>query len=767
MARFSCFQETPLSNPLPTRSSWGEGSQSESLTATLKRTPDNGWMALVTASRLLRATKLVNRFAIVKSRTCTAHRHQILQTNSILRPLPSVLGAVITILALIAACALAAENVLTPHRIAELRQVTTAVISPDGSRVAYTLGVPRQPNVDEDGEPWSELWIVGAHDGAARPFVTGKVSVSAVRWTADGRLIAFLAKRGDDKSKALYLIPVDGGEARKAAEIGSDIAAYTLAPDGRRAALIASEAEPEAKKKLQERGFKAEIYEEDWRPAKIWPVTLFEKAPSKPLPFEGHVYQAHWSPVDDRLLVTAAPTPSVDDSFMRQQVRVLDARTGEGLARVDNPGKLGGVAWSPDGKRIGLIAAADVHDPDPGRLMVADAAGGPLRELLPGFDGAVSHFEWAGNHTISYVAAIGVETVFAKIDVGSTAREPQPIFGPTGPVLGSLSISENGQHAALIASFPAHPPELFTWRQGDATPRRRTDSNPALEKTRLARQEVIRHKARDGLALEGILIRPLDEKPGTRYPLILAVHGGPEAHVSHGWLTTYSLPGQVAAARGMAVFYPNYRGSTGRGVAFSKLGQGDAAGKEFDDLIDAVDHLISIGLADRAKVGVTGGSYGGYATAWCSTRYSERFAAGVMFVGISDKLSKVGTTDIPNEEFYVHSLKRPWDDWKFLLERSPIYHAAQGRTPLLILHGKDDPRVNVGQSRELYRHLKLHNRAPVRLVLYPGEVHGNRKAAARLDYNLRLMQWMEHYLQGPGGAMPPMEITYTDPASGN
>jgi dipeptidyl aminopeptidase/acylaminoacyl peptidase len=669
------------------------------------------------------------------------------------------------ILALSTALCPAANDVLTPHRVAELRQVIAAAISPDGSRVAHTLSVPRQPNVDEDGEPWSELWVIGTRDGAARAFVTGKVNVSSVRWTPDGRQIAFLAKRGDDKFKALYLISADGGEARKAAELGSDIAAYSLAPDGRRVALIAGEPEPEAKKKLQDKGFKAEIYEEDWRPAKIWPATLFEKAPAKPLAFDGHVYQVHWSPVEDRLLVTAAPTPSVDDSFLRQQVRVVDANTGQILARIDNPGKLGSVAWSPDGKRIGLIAAADVHDPDPGRLMVADAADGTRRELWPGLEGQISHFEWASNDTIGYVAALGVETAFAKIDIGSTARAPQPLFGPGGLILAGLSLSGNGQHAAWLASSPVHPPELFTWSQGDTAPKRRTFSNPALEKMRLARQEVIRHKARDGLELEGVLIRPLDERPGTRYGLILAVHGGPEAHVSHGWITTYSLPGQVAAAQGIAVFYPNYRGSTGRGVAFSKMGQGDAAGKEFDDLIDAVDHLISIGLVDRAKVGVTGGSYGGYATAWCSTRYSERFAAGVMFVGISDKLSKVGTTDIPNEEYYVHSLKRPWEDWKFLLERSPIYHAAQARTPLLILHGKDDPRVNVGQSRELYRHLKLHNRAPVRLVLYPGEVHGNRKAAARLDYNLRLMQWMDHYLKGPGGAMPPTEIDYADPAA--
>jgi dipeptidyl aminopeptidase/acylaminoacyl peptidase len=661
---------------------------------------------------------------------------------------------------------LGAEELLTPHRVAELRLVTGAAISRDGSRIAYTLSVPRQPGVDDDGEPWTELWVTDAREGAPRPFVTGKVNVSAVQWTDDGTRIAFLAKRGDDKTNALYLIPVDGGEARKAAELASDISTYSLARDGRRVALVASEPLAAPKKKLQDKGFKQEIYEEEGRPAKIWLVTLFERnTNSRPLALEGHVYQVHWSPVDDRLLVAVAPTSLVDDSMMRQRVQVVEGKSGQVLARVETAGKLGPIDWSPDGKRIGLIAAADIHDPDAGRLMVAEAIGGVPRDLLPGLQGHVNQFAWSGNDSITYVAAMGVETVLSRVDVAAGAQPSRLLGGAESPIIAALSLSENAQRAALVASTPSHPAELFLWNHPDSAAKRRTDSNPGFEKLRLARQEVIRHKARDGLELEGILIRPLDEEPGERYPLILSVHGGPEAHVSHGWLTAYGTPGQVAAARGMAVFYPNYRGSTGRGVAFSKLGQGDAAGKEFDDLVDAVDHLIAIGLVDRAKVGVTGGSYGGYATAWCSTRYTDRFAAGVMFVGISDKISKVGTTDIPNEEYYVHALKRPWEDWKFLLERSPVYHAEKSRTPLLIMHGKDDPRVNVGQSRELYRHLKLHNQAAVRLVLYPGEVHGNRKAAARLDYNLRMIQWMEHYLKGPGGAMPPMEISYKDPAA--
>src|SRR5690606_20788548 len=154
-----------------------------------------------------------------------------------------------------------------------------------------------------------------------------------------------------------------------------------------------------------------------------------------------------------------------------------------------------------------------------------------------------------------------------------------------------------------------------------------------------AKQEVIRYKAKDGLEIEGLLIRPLNEKSGTKYPLITIVHGGPEAHYNNGWLTGYSNLVQTGAAEGYAVFLPNYRGSNGRGVAFSLTRQGDPAGKECDDVVDGVDYLISTGLVDGAKVGVTGGSYGGYATGWLSTRYTDRFAAGVMFVGISDNVS--------------------------------------------------------------------------------------------------------------------------------
>ena len=657
--------------------------------------------------------------------------------------------------------AVVAEEVMTPEHVARLASVGSAAISPDGTHVAFTRSVPRIPLEDDDGPAWSELYVMELATGEERPFITGEVSIRSIGWTPDSAGITFLDKRKGDENTSLYVIPLRGGEARKALELDDrSVGGYSLAPDGTRAAIRATAPKGEDDKKYEQKGFKQEVYEEDWRPAELWIATLFdEQAEPTRIELEGSVYQVDWAPEGERVAISIAPTALVDDSYMRQRAWIVDVASGSVVAKVENPGKFGSMAWSPDGEQLSLICAADINDPTPARLMVASASTGALTPLMNDYPGAVHQAAWQDAESLLYIASQGVWRAFEET-APTPGAERKTIVAGGGPILQSFSLSEDGQSAVFVADSPAHPRELFYMRHGEEQPTRLTDSNPWLASVRLAKQEVVRFQARDGLELEGILVRPLDEVAGERVPLIMLVHGGPESHHSNGWMTAYSQPGQVAAARGMAVFYTNYRGSTGRGIEFAKLSQGDPAGKEFDDLVDAVDHLVEIGLVDKDRVGVTGGSYGGYATAWCSTRYSDRFAAGVMFVGISDKISKVGTTDIANEEFYVHALHRPWDNWQFFLERSPIYYAGQSKTPLLILHGKDDPRVDPGQSRELYRHLKIRGQAPVRLVLYPGEGHGNRKAAARYDYNLRSLRWLEHYLKGPGGEMPDFEIDY-------
>src|SRR5690606_34323496 len=174
-----------------------------------------------------------------------------------------------------------------------------------------------------------------------------------------------------------------------------------------------------------------------------------------------------------------------------------------------------------------------------------------------------------------------------------------------------------------------------------------------------------------------------------------------------------------------------------------------------------VDYLIDLGLVDEDRVGVSGGSYGGYASAWMSTYYSEWFAASVMFVGISNNISKFGTSDIPNEMYLVHERGYVWDDWQKQLEVSPIYYVDRAQTPILIMHGAEDPRVHPAQSMELYRHLKVRKPdLPVRLIYYPGEGHGNARSASRYDYSLRMMQWFDTYLKSgdPEAVKPSLDL---------
>jgi dipeptidyl aminopeptidase/acylaminoacyl peptidase len=537
----------------------------------------------------------------------------------------------------------------------------------------------------------------------------------------------------------------------RAFSFDTSIGTYAWSPSGEQIAFIAAEPEADDEAVLP---YQPEVYEEETPDRRLWIADPSSGEARLVDTLEGTVYDLAWSPGGEDIAVAVAPTPLVDDFYMQQRIRVLDAATGAVEARIENPGKLGAIAWSPSGEHLAFVSAADINDPAAGRLMVADVATGEFEDVLPGYEGHVDYLVWEDEDTIRYSAGRGVESVLERVD--RTGGAPEMLVPEGLAVFGSFSMSADGDVVAFSAASPQHPAELFVMTDGE--PERVTERNAWLADRRLAPQEVIEFEARDGLVLQGMLIRPLDYEEGERVPLIMVVHGGPEAHYSNTWLTAYSLLGQMAAAKGYAVFYPNYRGSTGRGVEFSKTSQAEPAGAEFDDLVDGVDHLVAMGLVDADRVGVTGGSYGGYATGWLATRYTEHFAAGVMFVGISNKVSKVGTTDIPNEEFLVHARKRPWDNWQFFLERSPIYYADDTETPLLIMHGAEDPRVHPTQSMELYRHLKLRSDAPVRLVFYPGEGHGNRNATARFDYTLRAMRWFDHYLMGPGGAPPPIDV---------
>jgi dipeptidyl aminopeptidase/acylaminoacyl peptidase len=632
---------------------------------------------------------------------------------------------------------------VTPDHVAKMKTVTSSAISNDGNFVAYTVSVPADA-FKENANNSTHLYVLNTTTGESKPYFTSS-GVSQVQFRPAKGTITFLSRQSGDSSNALYELSLTGGEAAKLFSHNTNILNYSWQADGNRLVFSISERDDAPKSPLT---YTPDFYEESFSQRKGFIVNLSGNNPQpQQLNVEGSIYMMNWSPDGTKIAVSAAPTSSVDDSFMKQRVMVVSSSTRNVIATIDNEGKLGQIEWSPDSKWLALRAGKDIHDPIDGRILTVSAEGGKPQKIDVGFKGKYENISWTGANAIHFLASEGTSSVLGTIRPDGTGK--QVIFRSDAHHITSFSRASNGA-MSFTANSPQHPTEVFTLATTrNATPQKRTDNNPWLKEVQLGKQEVVTYKARDGqFEIQGILMYPLNYQAGTAVPLITVVHGGPEAHYTNGWLTGYSVPGQMATAKGYAVFYPNYRGSTGRGTEFIYSSQGDLAGKEFDDIVDGVDYLIERGIADRNRIGVTGGSYGGYASAWMSTFYSDRFAAAVMFVGISNNISKWGTSDIPEELYLVHSRKRIWSDWQWQLERSPIYYVDRSQTPILIMHGSDDPRVHPAQSMELYRHLKVRKpELPVRLIYYPGEGHGNTRSGSKYDYNLRMLQWFDTYLK--------------------
>lgn len=653
---------------------------------------------------------------------------------------------ILTLACFVSALAITTAPVLAaPMEIEDIPKTQNAgnlIVAPDGQTIAYTAS--KLPNLyagDKNGSSNSQLFVKVPNKDSIL-FTTAKGSISRPQFSPDGKTIYFLTTRDEEKINALYAISLGGGEAKRVFQHETNIGDYAISPEGETVYFVAKEKNDD-RSKLSKNGFNAYAYEEDIKMGAAWSVSLTDEAADAAILYDSkHVTSLELSPDGQTLVLSAVPTALVDDVLMKSRLHVLDATTGNLRVEVETPGKLGSYVISPNNQRIAFQAGTDIGDTSNGVLMVANMNDGSFKQLTPDALQHLVDVEWLDNDSILTVAHRGVESVVVSYDL--SGNEERTYETPNNIVVRNVEVGQQDK-LFFVADSPAHPREIFTTTERGVD--KLTNLNAWLDDITLAPQTTFTYVARDGRDIDGLLITPRGEKPAGGWPLILTVHGGPEAHHSDGWLTGYSLAGQFGAGDGYAVFYPNYRGSTGRGVAFAKEHQNDYAGKEFNDLVDGVKALVADGVVDEARVGITGGSYGGYASMWGATAQSEHFAASVAFVGISNQISKFGTSDIPNEMRLVHSLKWPWEDnWMNLLERSPIFHAGKSTTPTLIMHGERDTRVHPSQSMELYRSMKVRTDTPVRLVMYPNEGHGNRQAASQMDYAYRFMRWMDTYL---------------------
>jgi dipeptidyl aminopeptidase/acylaminoacyl peptidase len=656
----------------------------------------------------------------------------------------------------------AAAEVFSAEDVFKTKLAAEVSISPDGAWVAYTVRSPRKPS-DEPGADYRELHVVSTKDRTTRPYVTGPIEVTSPRFSPDGMSIAFLMKRGEKAKTQVWTLPLKGGEARPLTRSETDVAFFRWHPDGKQMAYVATTPPDKREEKLKDEGYEFVFYEENLRHRNLYLVPLpaaDEKPEAKQITKDVTIWTFEFSPDGAKIAASASEKNLIDHNYMFRKIYLVNATTGALTRLTDNPGKLGNFAFSRDGKKLAYAAARDRRDHAVSQAYVIDSAGGSAVNVTPeNFRGHINWVAWRDGSTVVYLAAEGVWNTLCAVRAGG--GKPQRILHDVSIVFGPPSFTRDFRYLAMIASTPEDPPNVYLWTP-DKSPARLTDLNPWIAERRLGGQEVIRYSARDGVEIEGLLIYPVDYNKAERYPLIVVVHGGPEAHDSNEWQTTYANPAQTFAGKGYLVFMPNYRSSTGYGVDFTRDHLGDPAGKEFDDIADGIEFLADSDLADKERVGLIGGSYGGYAAAWFSSFYSQYVRAVVMAVGISDVISKRGTTDIPYEELYVHSGDTLENMWDLSLKRSPIYYAHQSRTAVLIWGGQNDTRVHPSQSLQYYRQLKMNDHPAVRYIQYPGEGHGNSKQPGRIDVLYRTLQWCDWYVASAkplDGPMPPLDIS--------
>ena len=658
---------------------------------------------------------------------------------------------------------LLAQESLSPQDLLQLKSCLEAKVSPDGKWIVYTIRVPRKAT-EKPGIAYNELYLMSNQDKSVIPFITGEVNVSSIQWKPDGTQISFKMKRGEDAKTQVWVISVKGGEAFQITHSETEIFSYQWHPTKNKIAYTATSPLTPKEKTLKEKGYKFVYYEENLKHRNIYIDYTEVQCDSEPIQLTQNVtvWDFKFSPDGKIIAADISKKNLIDHRYMFRKIYLLDVASQDLTQLTDNPGKLGNYSFSPDGSKIAYCAALNRKDNKVSQVFVINRDGSKIKNLTPpNFIGHINWVSWKNNSTIIYRAGEKVWSTLNTIKAIGGKRKVILHAKDSGLIFSAPSFTHNFKNFVMVASAPNHPSELVSWSPGSSL-RKLTNLNPILSERKLGKQSVFQYSARDSHPLEGLLIYPTNYQKGKMYPLIVTVHGGPESHYYNGWVSRYSTPGQVLSGRGYFVFYPNYRASTGYGIDFALTGYGDPAGVEFDDIADGIDALIEKGFADKDRVGLGGGSYGGYAAAWFSSYYTKKIKAACMFVGISNLISKRSTSDISYEELYVHSGHLLEDMWELSLKRSPIYYAHQSKTAVLIVGGTDDTRVHPSQSLEYYRRLKMNDHPAVRLVQYPCEEHGNSKQTSQMDLLYRLLDWYDWYVKDIkpfDGPLPPLDLS--------
>jgi len=631
--------------------------------------------------------------------------------------------------------------------VLRVRDVREPQISPDGAWVAYTVSTSDTAEDQNKSAVWMASW-----DGSRNVrLTTSKQGESTPRWSPDGRWLAFLSSREDEHTQ-IWLLDRLGGEGRKATTLPSDVDDYVWAPDGKRIALVVADADTTKPKtpppividrfqfKQDEEGYlgkqRRHLYVLDVELGKTTMLTSGDYDEVLPA----------WSPDGKSLAFVSKRRPDFDRDN-NWDLYVIDAAPGGGVAPrqlttfegPDNdPDTESRPAWSPDGRSIAYLQGGPLKliYYAVQKLAVVPAAGGAARILTAGLDRNATNPVWSGDGSSIYFLLEDDRTVgLARVPAAGGAIE-RLVSGSR--VVSAFAAGANGK-IAVLASTALVPAEVFALDGTTLRPLSR-QNDEWLSRVKLGAVQPISFKSGDGTAVNGFAVKPPDFVSGKRYPTILRIHGGPVSQYQH----EFDFQLQTLAGHGYLVVVANPRGSSGRGEQFSTAIFADWGNKDAQDVLAAVDYVVAQGLADPARLGVGGWSYGGILTNYVIAQ-DHRFKAAVSGASISNVLAGYGTDQYVRE--YEGELGVPWktvDTWVRL--SFPFLHADRINTPTLFLCGDKDFNVPLLNSEQMYQALRSLG-VETQLVIYPGTHHAINKPSYRRDRLERYLVWYDKHLK--------------------
>jgi dipeptidyl aminopeptidase/acylaminoacyl peptidase len=640
----------------------------------------------------------------------------------------------ITLLLLLLAPA-TSQAQLTPEQAISRKQLADVHISPDGQRVCFVVSEPPRGSTRS-----RHLWMLNVRSREVRQFTSSAKSEYSPRWSPDGTKLAFISDRED--SPQIYLMPSEAGEALRLTEGKNGVRSFEWSPDGKQISFIAPEPKSEAEEKREKEKDDARVVDRDDKRARLWVIDLESKKARQLSAALWQNSEAQWSPQGDRLIVSATDHPESDQNTHR--IFALAIADGQMTEIAAPRGPFGALRVSPDGKSVTYLAAR-VDGPTPHDLYLQPIEGGSPRNLTGStIDRPIFSAVWRPDGSLLAIAENGSRSQFCVISKEGKASLLQ------GGEIRPASFDVRGNLLAFVGESALDAPELWL-SSGEAPAEKVTRINESWNKITLIKPEILRYKSFDGTEIEGLLLRPNAGDLGlggigpartdveTKVPLVVLVHGGPTGV----WTDSFEPWGQLLAARGYAVFYPNIRGSLGYGNRFVGMNRGDWGGGDFKDIMAGVDFLIARGITDPNRLGIGGWSYGGYMAAWAVTQ-TNRFKAAVSGAGMSDLATEFGTEDGPAYDEWFYGL--PYEKPEGFAKSSPMTYVKNVRTPTLLLHGENDRTDPLAQSQMFYRALKRYG-VESEFVVYPREPHGLQEEKHLIDRLNRVVRWFDTHLK--------------------